>query len=327
MSPDLTTRLAGLTLANPVLTASGCAGTGRELQPYTPVESLGGFVTRTLTLDPRPGWAPPRILETPSGVLHANGLHNPGLQAFLSGELPWLAQQGARVVASAWATGLGEYAELARRLATSPGIAAIEVNLFGTGEDIGRRAPGVDPYQAGKVVSAVRREVPDSVPVLAKLVHDAALVDVAGACVAAGASALVLVQGLPGLALDPVTLRPALGGTVGMLSGAALRALAVRCVWEVRLALPDVPLVGVGGIRTGPDVLEMLAVGACAVQVGTALLADPSAITRILTELGTALGNAGLDSASGAVGRAHLSPDHPPDHPPDHRPSYQGESR
>ncbi|MGZ4484298.1 MAG: hypothetical protein ACXVW8_08225 [Nocardioidaceae bacterium] len=301
-SIDWGTRLAGLTLANPVLVASGCGGTGRELEPFAPVANLGGFVTRTITLDPRPGRDTSRLLGTPSGVLHTTGLQNPGLQGFLATELPWLAQQPTRVVVSVWGADLGEYAELARRLGTSPGVAALEVNLCGPDTDTSRRSPAIEPYQAAKVLAAVRRDVPRGVPVLAKLVQDAALVDVARAAVDSGADGLVLVHGPAGLALDATTLRPAVTGSLG---GPAVHALAVRSLWEVHRALPDVPLVGVGGIRTGFDALEMLAAGASAVQLGSIVLADPSAPARVLGELADELAARGVEDLTAVVGCAH----------------------
>ncbi len=306
MSVDLSTELAGVRLTGPLLPASGCAGTGRELEPFAPVRDLGGFVTRTVTLDPRPGRPGARVVETPSGVLHAAGLANPGLHGFLATELPWLVQQGVRVFVSVWAAALAEYAELAGRLSTSPGVAGIEVNLAGDHEDRSRRAPAVDPYQAGRVLAAVRQEVPSGMPVLAKLVPDAALVDVAAGCVDAGADGLVVAHGPPGLALDPDSLRPVPVPAGGSLGGPAVRAVALRSVWEVHHALPAVPLVGVGGVRSGLDVIALLAAGARAVQLGTVLLHDPSAPVRILEELRAELLARDLSGIADAVGLAHL---------------------
>lgn len=301
---DLATSLAGLRLANPVMTAAGCAGTGRELDQFMDVTGLGAFVTRTITLDARPGWGPPRITETPSGVLHASGLQNPGLQGFLASELPWLAQRQVPAIVSVSAGSLAEYAELAGRLGDSPGVTAIEVNLSGIPDEAGRD-PATDPYRAGKILQVVRRETPRGVGVLAKLVPDAAVVNVARAAAEAGADALVLVDGPAGMALDPRTLRPVLSGHTGTLSGPATHAVAVRCVWEVHEQLPEVPLVGVGGIRTGYDALEMLLAGACAVQVGAALLTDPSAPHRILDELTAELAARDLTRLADVVGLGH----------------------
>lgn len=298
----LGTKVADLSLANPVMVAAGCAGTGRELDPYLDLTELGAVVTRSVTLDPRAGGPPPRVVETPSGLLTDDGLQGNGLQGFLATELPWLAQRQVRTVVSIAGRNLGEWAELARRVGLSPGVAAVEVNLAWPPGSVAAR----DSYQAGKILAAVRRDMPRGIPVLAKVapyVHH--LVDVSRAAVKAGADAVVVGHGLPGLALDPVTLRPALGSGAGALSGPAVHAVALRCLWEVHEALPDVHLVGSGGVRSGFDVLAMLAAGARAVQVGTTVLHDPGAPRRILTELHEELERRSIPSVAEAVGRAH----------------------
>lgn len=297
---DLTTTLAGMTMPSPVMTAAGCAGTGRELASYDDLSTLGAFTTRTLTLDPRAGAPAPRVADTPGGVLTATGLQNPGLQAFLASELPWLAQQQVRTVVSIAGTSLGEYGELARRLGTSPGVSGVEVNLDGL---------DADPYQAGKVLHVVRRDVPRGIAVLAKLSPGPGVADVARSVVKNGADAVVLVHGFPGLLFDPRTLRPVLGAGTGSVSGPAVLAQALRCVWDVHAALPDVPLVGAGGVRTGFDALQMLLAGATAVQVGSVLMHDPSAPRRIAAELADELSSRGADSPADLVGRGH----HPPE--------------
>ena len=293
---DLTTSLAGLTMPTPLMTASGCAGTGRELAQFVDLGTLGAFTTRTITLDPRAGSPAPRVAGTPGGVLTGHGLHNPGLQGFLASELPWLAQQRVRTVVSVTASSLGEYGELARRLGTSPGVAAVEVNLDGL---------DADPYQAGKVLHVVRRDVPRGVGVLAKLSPGPGVTDVVRAVIKNGADAVVLVHGFPGILFDPATLRPVLGSGTGAVSGPAVLAQALRCVWDVHAALPDVPIVGAGGVRTGFDVVQMLLAGATAVQVGSTLLNDPSAPQRITDELAHELSSRGLHSPAELVGLGH----------------------
>jgi dihydroorotate dehydrogenase (NAD+) catalytic subunit len=302
---DLSLNLAGITLPNPVMTASGCAVAGRELEPFLDVATLGAVVTRSITLDPHAGAPTPRIVETPSGVLSAVGMQNPGLLGFLATELPWLAQRKARAVVSIAGSTLGEYAELARRVGDSPGVSAVEVNLACLNAETHDREFGADPYQAAKVLSVVRRDVPGGVPVLAKLSPDPGIVDVARAVVKAGADGLVMVNGLRGMALDPVTLRPVLGAVVGGLGGPAIHPLAVHCVWRVHAAMPDVPIVGVGGVRTGFDALELVLAGASAVQVGSAVLQDPSAPARILAELREELTRRGITGIADVVGAAH----------------------
>lgn len=272
------TLLAGLRLASPVMVAAGCGGTGRELAAYGPLEALGAFTTRTVTLDARAGGALPRLVETPSGLLHATGLPNPGVDGFLATELPWLLQQRARVVVSVAARSLGELAELARRLGTAPGVSAVEVNLAppDTGPE-GDLMTAREPFQVGAAVAAVERELPRGVPVLAKLRPDAVrVVEAARAAVDAGAEALVVGQALPGAMPD---------GRDAGLSGPAVGPLALRCLTEVLAAL-DVPVVAGGGIATVDDVRTRLAAGAVAVQVGAALLHDPTTAARLVAALG-----------------------------------------
>lgn len=293
---DLSTDLAGLAMPSPVMTAAGCGG--RELAAYTDLAALGAVVTRTVTLDARAGSPPPRVVETPSGVVSAVGLQNPGLQGFLTTDLPWFAQRKVRTVVSVSAGSLAEYGELARRLATASGVGAVEVQLT---------VP--DAYQTGKVLHVVRRDLPRGTTVLAKLAPGGDVVDQARAAVDNGADAVVLCQGFPALVLDATTLRPVLGAGGGLLSGPAVHALALRCVWDVHAALPDVPVVGVGGIRSGFDVLAMLLAGATAVQLGSVLLRDPSAATRIRHELVAELDRRDLKSAADAVGLAHQQPE------------------
>lgn len=306
-TPDLTTKLAELTLANPVMVAAGCGGTGRELAPFVDLAGLGALVTRSVTLDPRAGSRPPRAVETAGGLLSDTGLQGPGLQGFLATELPWLAQRTVRTVVSIAGANLGEWAELARRVGLSPGVSAVEVNLAWPPDGGAAR----DSFQAGKIVAAVRRDMPRGVLVLAKIAADPfTAVDVTRSVVKAGADVVVLGHGLPGLALDPVTLRPALGAGPGTLSGPAVLPVALRAVWEVHAALPDVPVVGSGGVRTGRDAAAMLAAGARAVQVGTAVLHDPGAPARILAELAEELTTHGAATVTDLVGRAHRP--HPP---------------
>jgi dihydroorotate dehydrogenase (NAD+) catalytic subunit len=301
--PDLATAVGDLPLSNPVLVASGCAASGRELEPFVDLAELGALVTRSVTLDPHAGGPPPRAVETPSGLLGDTDVQSIGLQTFLATELPWLAQRRVRTIVSIAGRNLGEWAELARRVGLSPGVSGVEVNLaWPPGSAAGR-----DSYQAGKILGAVRRDLPRGVPLLAKVapeVHH--VVDVARASVKAGADVVVVGHGLPGLVLDPETLRPALGSGPGSLSGPAVHPVALRCLWEVHAALPDVPLVGSGGVRTGLDALAMLAAGARAVQVGTAVLHDPAAPLRILSELTEELDRRGITGVGDVVGRAHL---------------------
>jgi len=319
-SVDLRTALGAAALPNPVLTASGCAAAGRELEPFSPVASLGAVVTKSVTLAPRAGRPTPRMAETPSGMLNSIGLQNPGIDAFLAYDLPWLADKGARAVVSVAGGGVGDYAELARRLRHAPALVAVEVNISCPNVEDRGQVFACDPEAAARVVEAVRAELPAGIPVLAKLSPDVTdIVGIARSCVRAGADGLTLVNTLLGMVIDPDTLRPALAGVTGGLSGPAIRPVAVRCVWQVHAALPEVPLLGAGGISSGLDALQFVLAGASAVSVGTAVFGDPSAPARVLAELRTALAERGFARLSDAVGYAHrakVGDEHRPDRTP-----------
>ena len=303
---NLATSLGAAALPNPVLTASGCAAAGRELEPFAPVASLGAVVTKSVTLRPRAGRPTPRMAETPSGMLNSIGLQNPGVAAFLAHDLPWLAERGARAVVSIAGGSVADYAALAARLADAPALVALEVNISCPNVESRGEVFACDPLAASRVVAAVRAETPAGIPVLAKLSPDVTdIVSVARACVDAGADGLTLINTLLGMVIDPVTLRPRLGGVTGGLSGPAIRPVAVRCVWQVHAALPAVPILGAGGIRTGADALEFLLAGASAVSVGTAVFGDPSAPVRVLAELSELLAGHGFGSVGEVVGYAH----------------------
>lgn len=273
----MTVELAGLALASPVLVASGCGGTGRELATFGPLAHLGGFVTRSITLNARPGGRRPRIVETPSGLVHAVGLPNPGLEPFLATELPWLVQQGTRIVVSIAGATLGEYAELARRVGQAPGVAALEVNLSAPEAPEAGLFDVREPFHAASVVAAVMRDLPRGLPVLAKLRSDPVrVVEAARAVLDAGAAAVVVGNALPAAMPD---------GRRAGLSGPAIRPLALRCVAEVCAGLPGAQVVGAGGIVGADDARSFLAVGATAVQVGAALLHDPTTAGRLAAAL------------------------------------------
>ena len=306
MPVDLRTRLGQLELPSPVLAASGCAGAGRELAQFTDVARIGAVITKSVTLEPRAGNPAPRLTETPSGMLSSPGLQGPGIDGFLQRDLPWLLSRGARAVVSVAGHTVREYAELAVRLSDAAGVSAIEVNLGCPDAAAAGRPFALDAAAAGQVVAQVRGSARYDIPVFAKLSPEVTdIVAVARACVAAGADGLSMINTLPGMAIDPVTFRPALAGLAGGLSGPAIRPVAVRCVWAVREALPDVPIIGCGGVRTGRDALEFLLAGASLVAVGTVLFHDPSACSRIQRELEEELTARGVDRVPDVVGRAH----------------------
>ena len=306
---DMRTSLAGAHFANPVFTASGCAAAGQELQQFFDVTRLGGIVTKSIMLAPRSGRATPRMAETPSGMLNSIGLQGPGIDAFLDKDLSWLAERGARAVVSIAGGSVDDYAELAGRLRERPGLAMVEVNISCPNVEDRGQVFACDPRASAEVVAAVRRATDPAVPVFAKLSPDVTdITEIARACVGAGADGLSLINTLLGLAIDTTTMRPVLGGVTGGLSGPAIRPVAVRCVWQVHQALPDVPLLGMGGIRSGLDALELVLAGASAVSVGTSVFGDPTAPVRILAELATALAERGFERFEDAVGLAHQPP-------------------
>ncbi|MBI1377477.1 MAG: dihydroorotate dehydrogenase [Frankiales bacterium] len=310
---DMTTRLGALELPSPVLTASGCAAAGRELDQFFDITEIGAVVTKSIMLNPRSGRPTPRMAETPSGMLNSIGLQGPGIEAFLDNDLEWLRARGARTVVSIAGGSVDEYTRLASKLRHVSEVAAIEVNISCPNVEDRGQVFACRAGSAADVVSAVRRNTNPGVPVLAKLSPDVTdIVEIAQAVVDAGADGLSLINTLLGMVIDTDTLRPALAGVTGGLSGPAIRPVAVRCVYQVHAALPDVPILGMGGIRTGLDALEFVLAGASAVSVGTVTFHDPSAPLRVARELAVALAERGFGSLEEAVGFAHRAPDPEP---------------
>ena len=306
MVADLRTRLGHIELPNPILTASGCAGAGRELAQFFDISKIGAVVTKSVMLAPRAGRPTPRMAETPSGMLNSIGLQGPGVDAFLQRDLPWLLARGARVVVSIAGGTVEEFAELAGRLSDAAGVTAIEVNISCPNVEHRGQVFACDPGAAAAVIEAVRGRARYDIPVLAKLSPDVTdIVAIAKACVTAGADGLSMINTLLGMTIDMDTLRPVLAGLTGGLSGPAIRPVAVRCIWQVREALPGVPIIGMGGVKTGQDALELILAGASMVSVGTTIFHDPSACMRILRELDEELASRGLERLGEAVGLAH----------------------
>lgn len=261
------------------MVAAGCGGTGRELAAYAGPDGLVGlvFVTRSITLDPRTGGTGTRLAEVPGGLVNAVGLPNPGLEHFLATELPRLVRAGAQVVVSIAGSTMGEYADLARRLSRAPGVAGLEVNVGAPDEVDAGLFEVREPYHAASVVAAVRREFPSDRPVLAKLRPDVSrVVEATRSCHEAGATAVVVGNAVPAAFPD---------GRSGGLSGPAVAPIALRCVAEVARAVPEVPVVGCGGVHDAASARAYLSAGAVAVQVGTALLHDPTTVARLRAAL------------------------------------------
>jgi dihydroorotate dehydrogenase (NAD+) catalytic subunit len=308
MAVDMRSRLAHVELPNPILTASGCAGAGRELAQFFDVAKIGAVVTKSVMLAPRSGRPTPRMAETPSGMLNSIGLQGPGIDAFLQRDLPWLLARGARAVVSIAGGTVDEYAELAARLSDASGVTAVEVNISCPNVEDRGQVFACDPGASAAVIEMVRARIRYDVPVFAKLSPDVTdIVAIAGACLAAGADGLSMINTLLGMAIDTTTLRPVLAGVTGGLSGPAIRPVAVRCIWQVHEAYPDTPIIGMGGVRTGRDALELMLAGAATVSVGTAIFHDPSACPRIVRELEEELASRGIERAADAVGLAHES--------------------
>jgi dihydroorotate dehydrogenase (NAD+) catalytic subunit len=281
---DLTVDLCGARLATPVLAASGCFGFGREMAGWVDLAALGGVVTKSVSLEPRRGRPTPRMAETPSGMLNAIGLQNPGVEAFCATDLPFLAEAGATVVVSLVGRTPDEFGRLAARLAGEPAVALLELNLSCPNVEHRGEVFATDPGAAAEVVRAVKRAAGQ--PVLAKLTADVTdLVAVARAVVDAGADGLTLINTLLGMAVDVDRRRPRLAAVTGGLSGPAIRPVAVRCVWQVAQALPGVPIVGTGGVVTAGDAAELLLVGATAVAVGTGSFINPRAVVEVAAGL------------------------------------------
>ncbi len=311
---DMSVDLAGMRLPNPLMTASGCAANGKELHRFFDIAELGAFVTKTVMADPRSGRGTPRMAETPSGMLNSIGLQGPGVEAFAQEDLVWLKSVGARVLASIAGNTAEEYAAVAAVLRRSPAfdaVVGVEVNI--SCPNVANRGLvfACDPLASATVIGLVRGSLPPGIPIFAKLSPDVTdIVEIASACVKAGADGLTMINTLLGMVIDTDLLRPQVAGVTGGLSGPAIRPIAVRAIWQVRAAMLDgrlspVPIIGVGGVRTGDDALQLVAAGASAIQVGTATFNDPTTPVRVNRQLAAALQDRGFARFSDAVGIAH----------------------
>jgi dihydroorotate dehydrogenase (NAD+) catalytic subunit len=284
MNDLLQTKIGPLLLKNPVMTASGTFGYGLEYEPVTDIAAIGAVCVKGISLLPRPGNPPPRVCETPAGMLNAIGLANIGYEAFVNDVMPRLRDKGVTVVVNTYGTSIEEFAELSRRFDKVPGVAALEVNISCPNVKSGGMHFGMFPEPAAEVTFAVRNET--HLPVIVKLSPEAAdLKAVAGAVRDAGADAVSLINTIRGMSIDVRTRKPRLGNVMGGLSGPAIRTLAVRMVYEVHRAHPDLPIIGIGGIFVLEDALEFFLAGASAVQVGTANFTNPKAATNLIEAL------------------------------------------
>jgi dihydroorotate dehydrogenase (NAD+) catalytic subunit len=304
---SLSVDLGGLVIPTPVMIAAGCSGTGRELSGLVELRKVGAIVSRTITLMPEKGSPTPRIVESPAGIVWSTGLQNPGVDAFVEEELPRLARGGTDVIVSIAAGTLEGFVRLTAALQGRPEVSAIEVYLSGPDVEIEREVIGAHADRAAEVVGAVARM--SLVPVFAKIPMQAGeLVEVARAVVRAGATGLTVAGPPPAIGVEAEHLRPALGGVEGWLAGPAIKPLMLRSVLGCAQALPDTPIIAVGGIRSGRDAIEAMLAGAWAVQVGTAMLIDPNAPVSVAQGVVRYLKDKGLASPADVRGRLRLPP-------------------
>jgi len=277
-TPDLSTDLGGIQLRNPVLTASGTFGYGTELAPFMDLRRIGGFVAKSLTLEPRHGNPPPRIVETPAGMLNAISLENVGVRAFVEEKLPEIPE-GVPVIASVFGTEIESYAEVCKRLAGAPKVAGIEVNASCPHVKSGGIEFGQNPAVLGQLIRAVRRATP--LPLLVKLSPNVtSIAEMARVCEGEGADGIAAINTLAALVVDVETRKPSLSNGLGGLSGPAIRPVALRMVWQCAQAV-QIPVCGIGGICTAEDAIQFLLCGATAVQVGTANFLNPTAAAEV----------------------------------------------
>lgn len=280
---DLSCQVGSVRLPNPVMTASGTAGHGAELGAYFDLGSIGAVVVKSLSTDPWPGNTPLRVHQTPAGMINSVGLEGPGIAAWLEEDLPELEAAGARVVASIWGRTVEEYQAAAEAMAlASDTVIAVEVNLScpnlsGHGIFAQSATDSAEVIAATKVVGRPRWAK------LTPMVTD--LPEIARAVLDAGAEAITVANTVPGMVIDLETRRPILDGRPGGVSGPAIHPIAVKAVYDCRAALPDAAIIGVGGVATGADAIEMIMAGADAVQIGTATFADPRSCARVLDEV------------------------------------------
>ena len=291
---------AGLLLPTPVVVASGCFG--RELGNFVDLRKLGGIVTRSLTVQPRPGSPTPRMAETPSGLLSETGLQNEGLEAFREKELPFLQRIGVPLLVSIAGNTVEDYVHLTVGADLMRGVVGIEANLCSPSRERDGRWFAASPEAAAEVSGAVSRLT--RLPVFVKLAPDTTtLAPIAKACVRAGAHGVTLIHPLPAMGVDPHTFKPRLAAVTGGLSGPAIHPVAVRAVHEAAEALPDIPIMGVGGVASWEDAVEMMLAGAWAVQIGTALFSNPSSVVEVTEGIAEFLRKRKLSSSAALRGK------------------------
>jgi dihydroorotate dehydrogenase (NAD+) catalytic subunit len=289
MGVDLRVEIAGLKLKNPILTASGCFGYGEEAADFFDLDKLGGIVTKSITPLPRTGHPPPKVAETGAGMLNAIGLTNVGLDKFITDQLPRLREIDTAVIVNIAGTTVDDYKYLAERISAESGIDAIEINISCPNVDRGGLEFSGSPESAAKVTEACKSV--SRVPIISKLSPNVSdIVAIAKAVENAGADAISLINTLVGTAIDIETRKFKLSNRFGGLSGPAIKPVALAMVYKAASSV-KIPVIGLGGISSGGDVIEFLLAGASAVQIGTACFAEPTIFLRVIDELSVYLEN------------------------------------
>jgi dihydroorotate dehydrogenase (NAD+) catalytic subunit len=304
-APDLSVHLGPLRLKNPVLVASGTFGYGQEYEDFIDLNRLGAIVVKGISLLPRAGNPPPRLVETPSGLINAIGLENVGVDAFVHRKMPYLRTKDTPVIVNIFGNTLEEYAELAARLDGVPGIAALEINISCPNVKHGGMVFGTDSQMAAAVVKSVRDVT--RLPLITKLTPNVTrIADIARAAVDAGSDILSCINTVAAMAVDVFSRRPKLANIIGGLSGPAVKPIALRCAYEVLQAV-SCPVIGIGGIMNATDALEFLLLGARAVQVGTANFVDPAVTMQIVDGIERFLTVEGIPNLEAFIGSLDLS--------------------
>ncbi|AOL27583.1 Dihydroorotate dehydrogenase B (NAD(+)), catalytic subunit [Bacillus subtilis] len=298
----LEVKLPGLDLKNPIIPASGCFGFGKEFSRFYDLSCLGAIMIKATTKEPRFGNPTPRVAETGAGMLNAIGLQNPGLDSVLHNELPWLEQFDTPIIANVAGSQVEDYVEVAEHISKAPNVHALELNISCPNVKTGGIAFGTNPEMAADLTKAVK-EV-SNVPVYVKLSPNVAnITEIALAIEEAGADGLTMINTLIGMRLDLKTGKPILANKTGGLSGPAVKPVAIRMVYEVS-QMVNIPIIGMGGVRTAEDALEFLLAGASAVAVGTANFVNPFACPEIIEQLPSVLRQYGYQSIEECIGRS-----------------------
>lgn len=280
MTPDLAVEVAGIKMKNPVMTASGTFGFGECYRDFFPLEELGAIVVKGVTLEPRPGNPPPRLVETQAGILNSIGLENPGVDKVVEEYLPPLAASGVPVLVNINGNTIEEYCLVAEKLERSPHVQGLEVNISCPNVKAGGILFGTKPEMAAQVVSALRQET--GLPLIVKLSPNVTdIVEIAQAVVEAGADAISLINTMLGMAIDLKKRKPVFANIMAGFSGPAVKPVALRMVWQVARAV-KVPVIGMGGIISAEDALEFIMAGATAVAVGTGQFINPTCCRDVI---------------------------------------------